>query len=81
MPDDRIDFWSAEPYCVAAPYCVIEDCDFFYCTVNGEPMWDNTEPIVRPGNNIIWPKGWTLEQAKQWRQNHGLLPRNRDAEQ
>lgn len=55
----------------------IEDCDFLNCTVNGEPIWNNTEPKIFHGNNIAWPPGWSLEETTQWRKERGLLPSDR----
>ena len=35
-----------------------------------------TEPkILMNGTDVAWPAGWTLEQAMDWRKQHGLLPR------
>ena len=46
--------------------------DLFNITVNGKLLNATPEPQVHPGFNIVWPVGWTQEQADAWREANGM---------
>lgn len=53
---------------------MFRNCDFFNTTANGEPLVKGDKPELLGNGNIAWPSWWTEQQARQYRQDHGLLP-------
>ncbi len=46
--------------------------DLFEIRVNGTLLNPTQEPQIHPGYNIVWPEGWTQEQANAWREANGM---------
>ena len=47
--------------------------DHFEIRVDGELLNPTSEPQVHPGCNIVWPVGWTEDQANAWREANGMI--------
>lgn len=52
----------------------VADCDGTHVDVfcDGCHDWFTEPKILANGTDIAWPSGWTREQAKAWRNKHGL---------
>lgn len=56
-------------------------CDFFNCAIGGVAMNSSDRPNILSGGNIAWPSGWTEEDAKRYRKDHGLQQPSQEAAQ
>ncbi len=46
--------------------------DWFNARVNDKLLNPTQVPQVYAGYTVVWPEGWTQEQADQWRRDNGI---------